>query len=88
MPRSVLASTSTQLQPYTAILVVVGLATAVAVGMLALGHLVGVSRKGPVKDDTYESGVPPIGDARRRFNVRFYIVAMLFLLFDVEVVYL
>ncbi len=41
-----------------------------------------------MKDDTYESGMEPIGDARRRFKVQFYIVAMLFLLFDVEVVFL
>ncbi len=59
-----------------------------AVGLVLLSHFVGPRRKGPVKDSPYESGMPVIGDARRRFNVKFYIVAMLFLLFDVEIVFL
>ena len=45
-------------------------------------------RTGPRKDATYESGMEAIGDARRRFNVRFYMVAMLFLLFDVELIFM
>ncbi len=73
---------------YAAILAVIILATLIAGSMLALAHLIGPKRAGRVKDATYESGVPVVGDARRRFNVRFYIVAMLFLLFDVEVVFL
>lgn len=56
--------------------------------MLVAAHLIGPRRHGPVKDSPYESGVPPVADARRRFNVRFYIVAVLFLLLDVEVVFL
>ena len=59
-----------------------------AVGMVLLSHFVGPRRKGSVKDSPYESGMPVIGDARRRFNVKFYIVAMVFLLFDVEIVFL
>ncbi len=50
--------------------------------------VIGPRRQGNVKGTTYESGVNPIGTARRRFNVRFYIVAMTFLLFDVEIVFL
>jgi NADH-quinone oxidoreductase subunit A len=50
--------------------------------------LIGPSRAGEVKGGTYESGMNPIGTARRRFNVRFYIVAMTFLVFDVEIVFL
>jgi len=65
---------------YAAILAVIILATLIAGSMLALAHLIGPKRAGRVKDATYESGVPVVGDARRRFNVRFYIVAMLFLL--------
>jgi len=45
-------------------------------------------RQGARKDATYEAGMEPIGDARRRFNVRFYLVAMLFLLFDVELIFI
>jgi hypothetical protein len=47
-----------------------------------------VPNAGDIKQGVYESGMPAVTDARRRFNVRFYIVAMLFLLFDVEVVIL
>src|SRR5260221_10595873 len=50
--------------------------------------LIGPSRTGPGKEETYESGMVPIGDTRRRFNVRFYIVAMIFPVFDVEIVFL
>jgi NADH-quinone oxidoreductase subunit A len=50
--------------------------------------LIGPSRTGPGKEATYESGMVPIGDTRKRFNVRFYIVAMIFLVFDVEIVFL
>jgi NADH-quinone oxidoreductase subunit A len=54
---------------------------------IALSLFLGPSRTGPGKETTYESGMLPIGDARRRFNVRFYIVAMIFLVFDVEVIF-
>lgn len=57
-------------------------------GNLALTHLLGPSRKGDVKGMVYESGMNPIGSTHRRFNVRFYIVAMTFLVFDVEIVFL
>jgi NADH-quinone oxidoreductase subunit A len=50
--------------------------------------LIGPSRTGPGKETTYESGMVPIGDTRKRFNVRFYIVAMIFLVFEVEIVFL
>lgn len=76
------------MEPYGAILFVVALAVAMAVAILVLTHIVGPKRHGPRKHDVYESGMPPVADARRRFNVRFYIVALLFLLFDVEVVLL
>lgn len=50
--------------------------------------LLGPSRQGEIKGMVYESGMNPIGSARRRFNVRFYVVAMTFLVFDVEIVFL
>jgi NADH-quinone oxidoreductase subunit A len=58
------------------------------VGNLLLTSYLGPSRAGKVKGMVYESGMNPIGSARRRFNVRFYIVAMSFLVFDVEIVFL
>jgi NADH-quinone oxidoreductase subunit A len=71
---------------------IVGLAVAVTVGLAAviliLAHALGPKRAGPVKDATYESGMEPVGDTRRRFNIRFYLIAVLFLIFDVEVLFL
>jgi NADH-quinone oxidoreductase subunit A len=58
-----------------------------AVGNIAISLLVGPGRTGPGKETTYESGMVPIGDTRKRFNVRFYIVAMIFLVVDVEIVF-
>lgn len=55
---------------------------------IALSLIVGPGRSGPGKETTYESGMVPIGDTRQRFNVRFYIVAMVFLVFDVEIVFM
>lgn len=58
-----------------------------AVANLVLSIIVGPARTGQVKESTYESGMVPVGDARRRFNVRFYIVAMIFLVFDVDIIF-
>jgi NADH-quinone oxidoreductase subunit A len=76
------------LEPYAAIGAVIIMVVIAAIGALVLAHTIGPKRRGPVKDSPYESGMPVIGDTHRRFNIRFYIVAMLFLLFDVEVVFL
>jgi NADH-quinone oxidoreductase subunit A len=66
------------------ILAVMGIAAII----LLLTYLIGPQRSGPVKHSVYESGVDPTGEARKRFNVRFYLVAVLFLIFDVEIVFL
>jgi NADH-quinone oxidoreductase subunit A len=58
-----------------------------AVGNLVASALLGPVRKGKIKDDTYESGMDPTGTTHQRFNVRFYLVAMIFLVFDVEVLF-
>src|SRR5205085_5325118 len=55
---------------------------------IILSAILGPSRKGATKDSAYESGVNPIGDTHQRFNVRFYLVAMIFLVFDVEVLFI
>ena len=67
------------------LLIVIGLL--VGVSSILGSILIGPSRKGAAKGTTYESGMMPIGDTRRRFNVRFYIVAMIFLVIDVEIVF-
>jgi NADH-quinone oxidoreductase subunit A len=66
----------------------VACATFVALVLLAVGALVGPSRDSRVKEMPYESGMDPIHDARRRFDVRFYLVAIAFLVFDVELLFL
>jgi NADH-quinone oxidoreductase subunit A len=55
---------------------------------LILAHVIGPRKKTPVKQMPYESGMDPVGDARQPFNVRFYLVAILFLVFDVELLFL
>ena len=57
-------------------------------GMLAAGNLLGPKRNSAVKEMPYESGMDPVHDARRRFDVRFHLVAIAFLVFDVEVLFL
>ena len=57
-------------------------------GLLFVAQNVGPKSPNPVKAEPFESGNPPRGDARIRFSVRFYLVAMLFLIFDLEVVFL
>ena len=61
---------------------------ATAVAILVLAHLLGPQRRTPVKQMPYESGMDPIGDARHRFDVKFYLLAILFLVFDVELLFL
>lgn len=74
---------------YAPIAVLIVVSALLSAAIILLTHLIPKGRRtGPEKDSTYESGVEAIGEARRRFNVRFYLVAMLFLLFDVELVFL
>ncbi len=55
---------------------------------LSLTHLLGPKKPTRVKLSVYESGVQPVGDARQRFSIRFDLIAMLFIIFDIEVVFL
>ena len=66
------------------VVVVIGLAGSI----LLAAHLIGPHRKTAVKQMPYESGMDPIGSARQRFDVRFYLIAILFLVFDVELLFL
>ena len=79
---------ATEFSQWTALGMLALMAIIFAVGNVLLTTILGPSRKGEVKGTVYESGMNPIGTARRRFNVRFFIVAMTFLLFDVEIVFL
>ena len=73
---------------YAPIGVLLIMAIGFGVANVVASSLLGPSRHGKIKGLVYESGMNPIGSARRRFNVRFYIVAMSFLVFDVEIVFL
>jgi len=73
---------------YGPFLLLILMAVTFAVANVVASLVIGPSRAGSVKGSTYESGMVPIGTARKRFNVRFYIIAMTFLVFDVEIVFL
>src|SRR3974390_3174859 len=73
---------------YFPVLVQALLAMALAAGLLSASFLLGKRVRNVVKDMPYESGIIPTGDARRRFSVKFYLVAMLFILFDIEAIFL
>src|ERR1039457_1258813 len=73
---------------YFPVLVQALLAMALAAGLLSVSYLLGKKVRNRVKDMPYESGIVPTGDARQRFSVKFYLVAMLFILFDIEAIFL
>lgn len=70
------------------IFIFIVIATAQSVAMLLMGQLFGPSRNTAVKEMPYESGMDPIHDTRRRFDIRFHLVAIAFLVFDVEVLFM
>jgi NADH-quinone oxidoreductase subunit A len=75
-------------QTYFPVLLQVLIAMAVAAGMLGASYLLGKRVRNRVKDMPYESGIVPTGTARERFSVKFYLVGMLFILFDIEAIFL
>ena len=75
-------------QNYVLILLMLGVVVLLAGGMIALSYWLGQHRPTRAKLSAYECGVPPVGDARQRFSVKFYLVAMVFILFDIEVIFL
>jgi NADH-quinone oxidoreductase subunit A len=75
-------------QEYTPVVIHILIGVAIAIGMMGASAVLGPRRKTAVKQMPYESGMDPVGDARQRFDVRYYLVAIAFLLFDVELLYL
>jgi NADH-quinone oxidoreductase subunit A len=73
---------------YFPVLVQALVAMALAAGLLTVSFVLGKRVRNRVKDIPYESGITPTGDARHRFSVKFYLVAMLFILFDIEAIFL
>ncbi len=76
------------LESYLPILVLIAFAMAFAIGSVVFSRLIGQKKPSAVKLAPYECGMPLIGTARERISVKFYIVAMLFILFDIEAVFL
>ena len=72
---------------YIAIGVMIAVATVIAVIAIGMGELFGPKKKTKAKDTPYESGMNPYGQGTRRMPVRFYLTAILFVLFDIEVVF-
>ncbi len=79
--------TDPALAPFLPIAVLIAVATLAAVLIVGLGHLLGPRRPTARKAAPYESGMAPIGPGTRRLPVRFYLVAVLFILFDIEVIF-
>ena len=79
---------TTPLEVYFPLLVQAVLGALIATALVTLSRLLGKRLKNPVKDSPYECGMTPRGTARERFSVKFYLVAMLFILFDIEAIFL
>ena len=73
---------------YLSLMMQIAAAILLGLGMVTASWFVGRHRNTKVKLDTYECGIQAVGDARGRFSVRFYLVAVLFILFDVETVFM
>ena len=76
------------MRAYLPVLMFVAIAFAFAASTIAMSTFIVPRRRNVIKDSPYECGVEPVGDARARFTVKFYLVAVLFILFDIEAVFL
>lgn len=76
------------LEAYVPVLLLIVFVIANAILMLGVSHVLSTYRRTPTKIAPYESGMPALGDARERFSVKFYLVAMLFIVFDIEAVFM
>jgi len=76
------------MREYLPVLLFIVVAVAFAGGTIGLSSLIVPLRRNAVKNAPYECGVDPVGDARARFSVKFYLIAVLFILFDIEAVFL
>jgi NADH-quinone oxidoreductase subunit A len=73
---------------YFPVLLLLGFVALNAVAIIGISALTIRARPTPVKDTPYESGIPVLGNARERFSVKFYLIAMLFIIFDIETVFM
>ncbi len=76
------------LQDYLPLAIFIGIAFAISAAILLAPFVIAVNKPDPEKVSTYECGFPAFGDARMKFDVRFYLVSLLFIIFDLEVAFL
>lgn len=79
---------TTYAETWFPVLIQILIAIGVAGAMIGLSAVIGRRVRDPIKSSPYESGMAPVGNARGRFSVKFYLVAMVFILFDIEAIFL
>lgn len=77
-----------ELQGYLFVLILTGLSFIIPLAAVIMGWVLGPRRPDPIKTDTYESGVETIGDTWVQFRAQYYLIGLIFLIFDVEVIFL
>jgi len=75
------------IEQYIPVFCVVGFAAVFAIAVIVSSKLIGPQRPDAVKNSTYESGMKPVGTTNERISVKYYLVAMLFIIFDLEVIF-
>ena len=76
------------MQSYGPLLMLIVFVVANAVLMVTASHILSPTRRTGPKDQPYESGMPPIGSAQQRFDIKYYLVTVIFIVFDIEVVFM
>ena len=76
------------MQSYAPLLMLIVFVAVNAVIIVAASHVLSPTRRTEPKDQPYESGMPPIGSAHQRFDIKYYLVTVLFIVFDIEVVFM
>lgn len=76
------------LEQYIPILILIGVALVLAFVLMSLSRILGPYRPNTTKLNPYESGMDPVGEAKERYSIAFYLVAMEFIVFDLEVVFI
>ena len=76
------------MQAYVPLLMLLTFVLINAVGMIVASHILSATRHTAVKSQPYESGMPPLGSAHERFDIKFYLIGVIFIVFDIEVVFM
>jgi NADH-quinone oxidoreductase subunit A len=87
-PESSGGSVVADMTSYLPILLAIFVAVGLGIAMVTINWLLGPKRRNRTKDQTFECGNPPQGSARDRFSIKYYLVAIVFLVFDVEIIFI